>query len=100
MAGPAAVGARVTKLLGVDISGIDPAISAALSEAVLALAQPSVVPDEVRRLCLQPGDRLIVRCTDLIPEQQLEYRDYLQVHFPDNEVLVIVADEIAVEAAS
>ncbi len=61
---------------------------------------PQVVPDEVRRLRLEPGDRLLVRCTHLTPQQQVEYRDYLQAHFPGNEVFVIVADEIAVESAA
>lgn len=66
----------------------------------MAEVEPPVIPDEVRRLRLEPGDRLIVRHANLTPRQQLEYRDYLQAHFPDNEVLVIVADEIAVEAAA
>lgn len=64
------------------------------------MSEPDVIPDEVRRLRLEPGDRLIVRCTSLTPQQQVEYREYLQAHFEDNEVLVIFADEIAVQTAA
>jgi hypothetical protein len=61
-----------------------------------------ITPDEVRRLRLESGDRLIVRTADtrLASEQISHHQENLQAHFPDNEVLVIVADEIAVELAT
>jgi hypothetical protein len=58
------------------------------------------VPDEVRRLRLEPGERLVVRNASLAPIQVHEYQEYLQAWFPDNEVLVLVADEVFVERAA
>lgn len=60
------------------------------------LAYDDTVPDEVRRLRLNPGDLLIVRVTDLVPRQMQEYQQYLEAVFPDNPVHVIHADEILV----
>lgn len=61
-----------------------------------------IVPDEVRRLRLEPNDRLVVRIADpdWTPGQLHQYQEHLQSHFTDNEVLVIVGDEIAVERAA
>lgn len=59
-----------------------------------------LTPDEVRRLRLEPGERLIVRNSSLTPGQVNEYQEYLQAWFPDNEVLVLVADEVLVERAA
>lgn len=66
------------------------------------MTEPDIIPDEVRRLRLEPCDRLIVRTADmrLTHQQVAQYRENLQAVFPDNEVLVIVADEIAVQAAA
>jgi hypothetical protein len=58
-----------------------------------------IVPDEIARLRLEPGDKLIVRCAQLAPQQAAEYSEYLQAWFPDNDVLVLIADEIAVQSA-
>lgn len=66
-----------------------------------ALTHGDIVPDGVRRLRLQPGDRLIVRVTDRWTLTQIrEYQDYLRVAFPGNDVLVLVGEEIAVERAA
>jgi hypothetical protein len=59
-----------------------------------------LVPDEVRRLRLEPGDRLVVRSSRLTSIQVHDYQEYLQAWFPDNEVLVLVADEVFVERAA
>lgn len=66
--------------------------------AMGSAAEP-IAPDEIRRLRLDPGDRLIVRIADrhVSPEHLHHCRKSLQKFFPDNEVLVIVADEIAVQ---
>jgi hypothetical protein len=60
-----------------------------------------LVPDEVRRLRLEPDDRLIVRTADtgLASEQISRYQERLQAAFPNNEVLIIVADEVLIERA-
>lgn len=59
-----------------------------------------LVPDEVRRLRLEPGERLVVRSSSFTPGQVNEYQECLQAWFPDNEVLVLVADEVFVERAA
>lgn len=66
------------------------------------MTEPSaVVPEEVRRLRLEPGDRLIVRVADRWTATQIhEYADFLNAHFPENKVLVIAAEDIAVESAA
>jgi hypothetical protein len=68
-------------------------------DAEVNAAAPDIIPDEIARLRLEPGDRLIVRCTQLTSTQVHEYREYLQAWFPDNDVLVLIGDEIAVEPA-
>lgn len=45
-------GAKVTELFGVDISGIDPAVSVALTEAVLAQAEKSQPIETGRRVII------------------------------------------------
>lgn len=65
------------------------------------MTEPQIIPEEVRRLRLEPGDRLIVRVSDKwTPRQLSEYHDYLQAHFEGNDVLVIVGEEIAVETSA
>ena len=59
-----------------------------------------VVPDEVRRLRLEPGERLVVRSSNWTPNQADEYREWLQPQFPGNDVLVLLADEVFVERAA
>lgn len=54
-----------------------------------------IVPDEVKRLRLAPGDKLIVRVSDTwTPHQIREYQDYLQHAVPDNQVLVLPGEQI------
>jgi hypothetical protein len=60
------------------------------------LAHDGIVPDEVRRLHLHPGDTLIVRVSNLAPQQMREYRDVLAEWFPDNPVRVVLGEEILV----
>lgn len=59
----------------------------------------NVILDEVKRLHLTPGDRLIVRTADtrLTAQWVHQYQESLQAAFPDNDVLVIVAAEIAIQ---
>lgn len=38
-----------------------------------------------------------MRSPNWTPRQADEYRDWLQPHFPDNDVLVLLADEVFVE---
>lgn len=69
-------------------------------DARQAVAHP-IVPDEVRRIRLEPGERLIVRVgTDsgLTPYQIREYQEHLQFAVPDNPVLVLFADEVVAES--
>lgn len=81
-----------------DPQGEAPSATGADRKATGSAAEP-IVPDEVRRLRFEPGDRLIVRIADRTAAEQLHrYRESLQARFPDNEVLVIVADEIAVQS--
>lgn len=59
--------------------------------------EPTVIPEEVRRLRLEPGDRLVARIRDIWTLQQIQYyRESLQAHFPDNEVLGVIGEEITV----
>lgn len=59
------------------------------------MTESEIVPEEVRRLRLEPGDRLIVRVADRWTPQQIhEYQDYLRTAFPDNDVLVIVGEQV------
>lgn len=63
--------------------------------------EPRGIPEEVRRLRLDAGDRLIVRVRDTWAMPQVrQYQEWLEARFPDNEVLVIVGEEIAVESAA
>lgn len=55
----------------------------------------AIVPDEVKRLRLESGDKLIVRVRDTWnPHQIREYQDYLQHAVPDNQVLVLPGEQI------
>lgn len=55
----------------------------------------AIVPDEVKRLRLEPGDKLIVRVSDTWhPRQIREYQDRLQHAVPDNQVLVLPGEQI------
>lgn len=57
-----------------------------------------VVPQEIRRLHLEPGERLIVRVSDTwTTSQQHAYHERLASHFPANDVLVLVGEEILVD---
>lgn len=64
-----------------------------------ALAWEGIVPEDVRRLRLDPGDILVVRVTDLTPWQMASYQEHLEVWFPDNPVRVLHAAEILVASA-
>lgn len=65
------------------------------SRAAKVSGPAGVVPDEVKRLRLEPGDKLIVRVSDAWhPRQIREYQDYLQHAVPDNQVLVLPGEQI------
>lgn len=69
------------------MSRIDPAI----------LAHGGIVPDEVRRLRVEPGETLVIRIgpdRSFTPNQARENQQWLETAFLDIPVRVVVADEI------
>lgn len=58
-----------------------------------------IVPEEIRRLRLEPGETLIVRVNDLSPSQAQQYQECLEYAFPGVPVRVIHGEEILVAKA-
>lgn len=55
----------------------------------------AITPDEVKRLRLEPDDTLIVRVRDTwTPNQVRGYQHFLTEQFPDNQVLVLPAEQV------